>query len=133
MKKINGIKIFLVIVLFLSLSFASSLPARALSLSDLFGGRESEFQTTTGFGSNDIYQIIALLIRVVLGFVGIIMVLVVIAAGFKWMTAGGNEDKVSEAKRSLVSAVIGLVIILSAWAIVQFIINSFLDVTNPGP
>lgn len=39
------------------------------------------------------------------------------------MTAGGNEEKVEKAKKIITAAVIGLVIILVAWAIVIFALN----------
>ena len=72
----------------------------------------------------DAHTTIGNLIRVFLGFLGIIAVVMVLLGGFKWMTASGNEDKVSEAKRLLIAGVIGLAIILSAFAITSFVIDS---------
>ncbi len=46
------------------------------------------------------------------------------------MTAAGNEDKVSEAKKLLGAGVIGLVIILAAWALSIFIIDSIYGATS---
>jgi uncharacterized membrane protein len=54
---------------------------------------------------------------------GIIAVVIILAGGFKWMTAGGNEDKVGEARKMIISGVIGLAIIMSAFAIAQFVID----------
>jgi hypothetical protein len=45
-------------------------------------------------------------------------------AGFKWMTAGGNEDDVATAKKMITAAVVGLVIIMSSYAITTFVISS---------
>jgi len=42
-------------------------------------------------------------------------------AGLMWMTAGGNEDRIKKARQILIAAIIGLVIVLSAYAITQFI------------
>jgi type IV secretory pathway VirB2 component (pilin) len=61
---------------------------------------------------------------------GTIAVAIVLAAGFKWMTAGGNEDKIDEAKKLMTSGVVGLIIILSAWGIATFIINQLSSATG---
>lgn len=57
------------------------------------------------------------IIRVALEFVGFIFFCLTLFAGFKWMTAGGNEEEVTKAKSLLRQAVIGLIIILSAYSI----------------
>src|SRR5574344_543383 len=68
-------------------------------------------------GNKDPRTMVAQIINVVLTLLGIIAVGIVLLGGFKWMTAGGNEDKVGEAKKLLGAGVIGLVIILAAWGI----------------
>jgi len=40
-----------------------------------------------------------------------------------WMTAGGNDEKIEKAKKLISAAVIGLIIVLLAWAIVIFVIG----------
>ena len=62
-----------------------------------------------------------------LGFLGSIAVVLVVVAGFKWMTAGGNEDKIAESKKLMTAAAVGLVIILLAFAITNFVINSVIS------
>jgi hypothetical protein len=76
--------------------------------------------------SQDIRIIIAKIIRVAIGFLGIIAVGLIIYAGWLWMTSEGNEEKVGQAKKILTNAIVGLIIILSAFAIVSFILNSLL-------
>lgn len=66
---------------------------------------------------------IAKIINIILGFLGIIAVIIILAGGFKWMTAGGNEDKVGEARKMIVQGVIGLVIVFAAWAIASFVVT----------
>jgi hypothetical protein len=46
------------------------------------------------------------------------------------MTAGGNEDKVSEAQKLLGAGVIGLAIVLAAWAVSTFVINAIYNATS---
>ena len=65
-------------------------------------------------GNQDIRVTIARIIRAVLGFLGIVALLIVLYGGFVYMTAGGEEQKVATAKKILVNGVIGLAIILSA-------------------
>ena len=79
--------------------------------------------------NQDIKGVIASIVRVLLGFLGIIAVLIVLYGGFQWMTAAGNEDRVSSARATLTAGLIGLVIILSAYALASFIITTILDAT----
>ncbi|MCX6797941.1 MAG: pilin [Candidatus Falkowbacteria bacterium] len=86
--------------------------------------KQSEaFNKTAGFASSDLGTIISLIIRAVLGLLGIIFLVLIIMAGFKWMTAGGNEQQVKSAQDTMKTAVIGLVIVLAAYSITYFIFN----------
>ncbi|MFH0956085.1 MAG: hypothetical protein V1801_02650, partial [Candidatus Falkowbacteria bacterium] len=67
--------------------------------------------------------IAAQVINIILGFLGIVAVIIILLGGFKWMTAGGNEDKVGEAKKLITAGIIGLVIILAAFAIATFVLT----------
>lgn len=80
--------------------------------------------------STDPRTVIGRIINMALGFLGVIAVGIVLLGGFKWMTAGGNEEKTGEANKLLGAGVIGLVIILSSWAIATFIINSLMNAVN---
>lgn len=91
-----------------------------------------EYGELTGLGTQDIRISIMKIIRVVLGFVGIIALGFIIYAGFVWMTSGGNPEKIDIAKRTLRNAVIGLIIILSAFAIVSFIIQALVGSIGSG-
>lgn len=69
---------------------------------------------------------IAIMIRSALSLIGIILVVIVIYAGFTWMTAGGNEEKVTKAKKWLTNAVIGIVITMLAYGIAEFVLTTVL-------
>jgi Zn-dependent protease with chaperone function len=75
-------------------------------------------------------EIITNIINIALGFLGIIAVGIILIGGFKWMTAAGNEDKTGEAKQLLGAGIIGLVIILAAWALATFVINQIYGATG---
>ncbi|MCX6794995.1 MAG: pilin [Candidatus Falkowbacteria bacterium] len=80
--------------------------------------------------NTDPRTVIGRIINMALGFLGVIAVGIILLGGFKWMTAGGNEEKTGEAKKLLGAGVIGLVIILSSWAIATFVINSLNTAVN---
>lgn len=80
--------------------------------------------TPSGLAGNySLSSIISVLIQVVLGFLGIIFLVLTIMAGFKWMTSNGNEDTIKKAKGSLVNSIIGLVIVIAAYAITYSVFN----------
>lgn len=60
----------------------------------------------------------------ILGFTGIIFFVLVVYGGLLWMTSAGNEDSVAKAKKILTAAIIGLIIVMSAYAITRFIGSS---------
>jgi hypothetical protein len=64
-------------------------------------------------------------IKVFLTFMSIIFIILIILAGYKWMTAAGNEQKAEEAKSQILTSTIGMVIILSAYIITSFVASRF--------
>ncbi|RMD51547.1 hypothetical protein D6827_02080 [Candidatus Parcubacteria bacterium] len=79
---------------------------------------------------SDITSIISTIINVFLSILGIVLLVLILYSGFLWMTAGGNSDKVKKARSYLMNAIIGLIIILSAYGISNFIINALQDATS---
>jgi len=67
------------------------------------------------------------IINTLLSLVGVIALIVIIYAGFTWLTSAGNEEKVTKAKKLLVSSVIGVAIILGAYAITSFVVKTLSD------
>ncbi len=94
----------------------------------LVNGTEGDGESIV-LGQKDPRTMVAQIINVALTVLGIVAVVIVLLGGFKWMTAGGNEDKVSEAKKLLGAGVIGLVIILAAWGIASFVLNELIKAT----
>ena len=82
--------------------------------------------------ATDIRLIIAQIIRAILGLLGIIALGLMLYGGFVYMTSAGNEEKVGQARKILINAAIGIMIILSALAIAQFVINQLSDATGFG-
>ncbi len=70
------------------------------------------------------------IINIALGFLGIIAVVIVLYGGFMWMTAGGNEERITKAKQILTAGIIGLIIIVMAWGIARYAISALMNVTK---
>ncbi len=88
------------------------------------------YGTAIGLGTRDIRETIARIIKIVLGILGIIVTLIIIYGGWMWMTAGGNVQRVDTAKKILMNGVIGLLIIVLAYAITVWIFNIILQGTQ---
>lgn len=74
-----------------------------------------------------------LLIRMLMRFMAIIVFCFMLYAGYRWMTAGGNEEQVAEAKKIIRNCVIGLIVILSSYSITYTVITVALGApSSPG-
>jgi hypothetical protein len=105
---------------------------KEVSTSDFWGGEKTEqnIQDTIQLGERDPREIAAQVVNILLGFLGIVAVIIILAGGFKWMTAGGNQDKVDEAKKLMSAGIIGLVIVLAAFGIARFVIEALVSATT---
>ena len=79
-------------------------------------------------GDIDLINLVGRVINVLLGFLGVIALVIIIYAGFLWMTAAGNDEQISKAKKMLGAAVIGMIIIVSSLAIANFVIARLKEV-----
>ncbi|MFH1193714.1 MAG: pilin [bacterium] len=80
----------------------------------------------------DIRVIVARIIEVFLGLLGTVAVVLIIYAGWQWMSSAGDAAKIVSAKKTLINAIIGLAIILSAFGITQFIVSRLISATSGG-
>ncbi len=123
LKTVKGLLVLVVLTVFLFSSFASVALA-----ADTFGLNNARFE---GIDSDmTLPLVIARVVQVIFGFLGIIAVLLVVYGGFLWMTSAGDPAKVEKAKKVLLNAIIGLIIILLAFVIVSFVIRSIQGVTG---
>ncbi|MBN2884446.1 hypothetical protein JXE04_00795 [Patescibacteria group bacterium] len=82
------------------------------------------YSSTTN--ENSLMSIAGLVINAALGLLGIIFIILMVLAGYNWMTASGSEEKVKEAKDTIKRAIIGLVIVIGSWAIWTFILENLI-------
>jgi len=85
---------------------------------------------SVGLGTADLKDTVVNIIQWVLGILALVAVVMIIIGGFQWMTAAGNEEKIEKAKKVISAAVIGLIIVLLAWAIVIFVAGTTSNVTS---
>jgi len=102
-------------------------PALAQNLDN---GFMAQFQGNAGIGSNSIAEVIGQVVKAVLSILGLVALVIFIIAGFQWMTSGGNKEKIAGAQKLMGAAVIGLVIVIIAYAAAHFIINALTNVTG---
>jgi len=75
-------------------------------------------------------ELIGSFIKVILGVLGIVFVIYVVYAGYLWMTASGEKEKVEKSKKLLGQAIIGLIIIVAAYAISDFVITQIITASK---
>lgn len=100
---------------------------------DPFGFDPVETNINISNSNEDARIIIVRLINFALSFLGLVAVILILWGGFKWMTAGGNDEQVGEAKKIIIAAVIGLAIIMSAYAITQFFVTALKGAVSGQP
>ncbi len=108
-----------------------ALPVMALAQGSVTANEllPNEIGANLGTGTTDIRITIARIIRTAMSLLGIIAVMIVLYGGFKWMTSSGSEEAVGDAKKIITAGIIGLIIILTAYAIASFVINSLVSAT----
>ena len=108
-------------VLLLALPTLVSASVTTYTIADIGG--------SVGLGTADLKDTVVNIIQWVLGILALVAVVMIIIGGFQWMTAAGNEKRIEKAKKVISAAVIGLIIVLLAWAIVIFVAGTTANVT----
>jgi len=106
---------------------SSSPGAQTLELLGKTGLGGSESAAEAG---NRLPVIIGNIVRILLGLLGIILVVLLVYAGFLWMTARGASEQVDKAKDIIRNAIIGIAIVLLAYAITGFVVSSILNASQ---
>lgn len=106
----------------LDIVFAPISLAVNLTIKDGADAARGVDQATTLFGATGIFTTIS---NVMLFIVGAISVIMVIIGGLRYVISGGNTSNVTAAKNTILYAVVGLIIAIMAYAIINFVISSF--------
>lgn len=75
--------------------------------------------------------LIGRIVRVLLSLLGVIFLVLMVYAGFLWMTARGESDPVDKAKDIIRQAIIGIIIVFLAYALTGFVVTAIVKATAP--
>ena len=124
--KIAKRKNVLIVIIFLLAFFIGVQGVLAAKESEALKGLNTTAQE--GYGADykqtipqNIPTTIGKVIGAGLAFIGVLFFILMIYGGFIWMTARGNEQQVEKARDLIAAAIIGLIIVLAAYAITTFI------------
>lgn len=122
-KKVKYILIacLLAVIIFPAMALAADNPAlkKLSEVGSINGPYESASETT-------ISEIIGTAVSAFLALLGVIFLVLMLYAGYNWMTAQGDEEKVTKAKDTITRSIIGMIIVVGAYAIWNFIFGNFI-------
>lgn len=117
MKKLKRMIAGLLVVPFVALAAAA--PAMAAGLNDgMNAARTSDMAQTS-----DPDSVVTSVVNIILWVVGVLAVVMIVFAGIKYITSNGDSGKVQSAKNTIVYSVVGLIVAIFAWAIVNFVVE----------
>ena len=117
----NIVKLFLSIFMVVAATFAGVSSVSALTLQEGAEAVRCDGCPSDLFGDTGVFRQIT---NTILYIVGIIAVIMLIWGGIRYVISGGDSKKVTDAKNTILYAIIGLVISFLAFAIVNFVINA---------
>jgi Type IV secretion system pilin len=126
MKKITKVLLSFAIIMSVFIAQAT-LAAGSLTVNDL---GTQEVSNGIALGNKSPIATATTLINTAMIFLGLIAVCIILMGGFKWMTAGGGEEKITEAKKLMSAGVVGIIIILSAWGVASWVLTTAVNVTK---
>jgi hypothetical protein len=80
-------------------------------------------ETTTNCSDTGVKNLLASIVNILSLIVGVVVVISIISAGFKYITSGGEASKVANAKSTIIYALVGLVIVVLAQFIVRVVVH----------
>ena len=112
------------------LGLTVALPTQTAHAADAYGLEKTKSLTQFKSVKKTLPELIGSIVSVALSLVGFVFLALALYAGFKWMTARGNEKDVILAKDTLINATIGIVLIVAAYAITNFLFTNVITQIN---
>jgi len=109
-------------------------PVVALAQTPLLNSLEQAGTAGYGAGATErtLPEIIGNIIKVFLSIMGVVFLVLMVYAGYLWMTAQGEEAKIDKSKDTIKAAVIGLIIVVAAYAITNFVVSGLIAASGTG-
>ncbi len=95
-------------------------------------GKDQQGDASTLFGDNGQGGIFRTVTNVLLFLIGAISVIMLIIGGIRYVVSGGDSAAVTNAKNTILYAIVGVVVAILAYAVVNFVIGSFSNGGNGG-
>ena len=126
--------IFLLFIIFLNIVFitpvmveAADKDAKSLFNSSLDETADGTGHLKTKMSNAGALGTASLVISVALSLIGIVFLILMIYGGFIWMNSRGNDQEIQKALTIIRNSIIGLLIVVAAYAITEFIGNNFVN------
>lgn len=119
-------KIFIIIFVFTTFYFGADCLAQ-----DPLQNIAENSGYSTNVDEYSLSQTVGGYIKVILGVLGVIFFVLTFYAGFLWLTAGGDEGKITKAKDIILAATIGLAIVVLSYGITVFIVGATIKASKP--
>lgn len=119
------LSVFSTVICLLPFSLASTAFA-----ADAYGLEKTKNLTQFKGTTKTLPELIGSIVSVALSLIGFVFLALALYAGFKWMTAQGEAKDVTKAKDTLVNATIGIVLIVAAYAITNFVFTDIIPQIN---
>ena len=98
------------------------------------GGMAKGAATKAGYDANvtatTFAETIGLVVKAALSMVGAIFLLLMVYAGYLWMTARGEEEMVKKSQKIIISSIIGLIIVVASYTLTNFVVGAILSKTT---
>jgi hypothetical protein len=115
-----------------SLIFVLLLVPKIALATDITAFGVNQMRNLSTYSTRNVYDTISGIINIVLGFLGTIALLLILFAGFLWLTSQGDSSKIDQAKKLIGAAVAMVVVVFSSYAVAQFIISQLYQNTIQG-
>ena len=115
-------KILIITVLFNTILFIAPVLTAGLGDAGKIAGAVAD---KAGVTEKSLPNIIGTGINAALTLVGLVFLILMVYAGYLWMTARGEEEVIKKSQKIIISTIIGLVILMSAYAITKFVAGKF--------
>lgn len=124
MKKIKQIMVVLALLLGLGGTILASPAVGAVNVFDQCGSN-ADAAVCKAQNEDNATSMITIVINILLFVIGIIAVIMIIVGGIRYTLSNGNASSTKEAKDTILYAVIGLIVAMMAYAIVNFVVAAF--------
>ena len=114
-----------------TLAIGATTPSYADGAAEALKGAKTV--NTGGSNTGSVEQIAKTITNVLLFLIGVISVIMIVIGGIKYTTSNGDSNRVTAAKNTIMYAIIGIIVAILAYAVVNFVLTSLAPGTTTTP